>query len=238
MSDNEFSELQAVDFALGAYIARAFDGLNPNTGPKQWREFLTRATNKKIFREESDTPSEFLKNLASSGKTETIIDGIKYRLPQVPVAYYYRKPGMTNGDERIFPIITGTTDGTKVLTLMLSPIVLDYHLVFAAWDTLSLDKLQLAWYQYVAQKTRFTVQYEIVGEAFDILAAVHDPKTLIFTDISIPKADGRLFAVDTILTIESSVLFGAEVLPAARPPITIEGSWKGYSCIHGDGFIG
>jgi hypothetical protein len=233
--DNEFSELQAVDFSLGAYIMGAFEGLNQNTGPKQWREFLTRATNKKIFREESDTPSDFLKNLSSSGKTETVIDGVKYRLPSVPVVYYYRKPGMTNGDARNFPVLTVTTDGVKKYDLTLSPLSLDYHLVFAAWDTLSLDKMQLAWYQYSIKKTRFTVQYEIAGEAFDVPSAMHDPKTLMFSDISIPKTDGRLFAVDTLLTVDTSILFGAEVFPPDE--IIIDGTWGGYSCVPGRGYI-
>ncbi len=227
--DNEFSELQAIDFSLGAYIMGAFEGLNPNTGPKQWREFLTRAVNKKIFREETDTPAEFLKNLSSSGKTETVVDGVKLRLPQLPVTYYYRKPGMTNGDARNFPNKVVTTDGTKLFDITMSPLVLDYHIVFAAWDKLSIDKMQIAWYQYVIKKTRFTIQYELAGEAFDVGAAVQDPYTIMFSDISIPKTEGRLFAVDTLLTIGTSVLFGAEVSPPQI--ITIEGSWGGFACI-------
>jgi hypothetical protein len=227
--DNEFSELQAIDFSLGAYIMEAFEGLNPNTGPKQWREFLTRAVNKKIFREETDTPAEFLKNLSSSGKTETVVDGVKLRLPQLPVTYYYRKPGMTNGDTRNFPKKI-VTNGTKLFDITMSPLVLDYHIVFAAWDKLSIDKMQIAWYQYVIKKTRFTIQYEIAGEAFDVSAAVRDPYTIMFSDISIPKTEGRLFAVDTLLTIETSVLFGAELSPALYPnQITLEGSWGGFA---------
>jgi len=230
--DNEFSELQAVDFALGDYIAGAFAGLNPAVGPKQWREFLARAPNKKIFREDSDTPADFLKNLSASGKTEVVVDGVKKRLPSVPVCYFYRKPGMTNGEGRNFPHRVVTTEnGAKVFDMTVSPLSLDYHLVFAAWDKLSLDKMQLAWYQYVLKLSRFTVQYEMMGEALEVQAVVADPKTIMFADISVPKTDGRLFAVDSTLTIETSILFGAEVTPATHPAaVVIEAVWGGFSC--------
>lgn len=229
---NEFSEIQAIDFALGAYIVGAFTGLNPETGPKQWREFLTRAPNRQIYREESDSPDEFLKRLASSGKTETTLDGVKSRLPNVPVVYYYRKPGMTNGEGRNFPSRTVTTeDGSKSFVLTVSPLDIDYHVVFAAWDKLSLDKMQLAWYQYIIKMSRFPVQYELAGEALEAVAVVTDPKTIVFTDISIPKESGRLFAVDSLLTVETSILFGAEVTPRTHPTaIRIEGVWGGFSC--------
>jgi len=230
--NNEFSELQAVDFALGAYIVGAFTGLNPDTGPKQWREFLSRASNKKIYREDADGPDEFLKRLSSSGKTETIIDGVKNKLPQLPVVYFYRKPGMTNGEARNFPSrIVTTEDGTKRFELTVSPLSLDYHIVFASWDKLSLDKMQLAWYQYVIKLSRFTVQFEIAGEALEVPAVVNDPKTIMFADISIPRTEGRLFAVDSTLTIETSIFFGAEVTPATHPTeVSIDGVWGGFSC--------
>ena len=233
MSTNEFSELQAVDFALGAYIVGAFSGLNPATGPKQWREFLTRENTKRIFRDDVDSPAEFLQRLSASGKTETVQDGIKSRLPQLPLVYYYRKPGMTNGEGRNFPSrIVSTDDRTKIFELTASPLSLDYHIVFAAWDKLSLDKMQLAWYQYVIRQSHFDVQYELGGEALEVLAAVNDPKTIMFADASIPRTDGRLFAVDSTLTIDTSILFGAEVVPPAPPPssVTIVGEWAGFSC--------
>ncbi len=221
MSDNEFSELQAIDFALGAYIAGAFSGLNAVKGPKQWRDFLSRENNKRIFRDDSDGPSEFLQHLSSSGKTEKTVDGVKSRLPQLPVAYYYRKPGMTNGEGRNFPgRVVRLEDTLKAFDLTLSPVELDYHLVFAAWDKLSLDKLQLAWYQYVIKNARFEVQYEIAGEPFPVGAWVGDPKTVVFSDASIPRTEGRLFAVDSTLTVQTSILFGVEVTPAANPTLS------------------
>ena len=232
MGDNEFSEIQAVDFALGAFIAAAFAGLNPATGPKQWREFLTRDVNKKIYREEVDTPSDFLTRLASTGKTETVLDGVRSRLPQLPVCYYFRKPGMTNGDPRNFPSRAVTSeDEAKIYTLTMLPLSLDYQIVFASWDKLSLDKMQLAWYSYLVQTNHFTVQYELAGEALEVSAAIDDPKTLVFSDLSIPRTDGRLFAVNSNLTINTVILFGAEVSTATHPThFTIEGVFGGYSC--------
>lgn len=230
---NEFSEVQAVDFALGAYIAAAFAGINPDTGPKQWREFLTRANNQRIFRDDADGPAEFLQHLSQSGLTETTkATGQKIRLPQLPLIYYYRKPGMTNGEGRNFPRRTVRIDDIdKIFDLTLSPMELDYYLVFAAWDKLSLDKIQLAWYQYIIQHNHFTVQYELAGEPLEVGAAISDPKTIVFTDKSIPRTDGRLFAVESTTTVQTSILFGADVTAyVPSTTVTIVGQWLGYSC--------
>ena len=60
---HETSELQGVDFALGAHIAGALEVYNPNSGPKGWRDLISRPVSQQIFRSDVDTPAEFINHL-------------------------------------------------------------------------------------------------------------------------------------------------------------------------------
>jgi len=230
----ELSELQAIDFALGAHIVGAFTGHNKMAGPKQWREFLTRADGKKVWRTEADSPSDFLKQLAASGKNEAIVNGKIVNLPPLPCVYYFRKPGMSNGaDNRSFAMKNVWDDNLlNAYSLTRLPVILQYTLVFAAWDKPALDKMQLAWYAYLLNHKRFVTPVGIDGGVFDVPAWILDPKTMMFADISIPKGDGRLFAVEATVEIETMVLYGNDItesLPTGNA-VTLEGVWLGYSC--------
>ena len=228
----ELSELQAIDFAFGTHIVGAFAGLNAATGPKQWREFLTRADGKKVWRTEADSPADFLKQLAASGKNQATVNGKLVNLPPLPCIYYFRKPGMSNGaDNRSFATRTVWNESLeKSYRLTRLPLILQYTIVFAAWDKPSLDKMQLSWYAHVASDhKRFVVPMAIAGgEPFDVQAWILDPKTMVFTDISIPKADGRLFAVESVTEVETMLLYGDAV--TVPTTYTIEGVWHPIAC--------
>jgi hypothetical protein len=215
MAGNETSELQAVDFALGAFMSDAFQGHNTLDGPAQWREFLSRARNKQIYRHDFDTPQEFMGSLTGArGNEKTLTGGAKLNLPSLPVMIYCRKPGFTNGEDY------AAVKGKRVWDLALEngyqirplPLVLTYKLAFLAWDKLTLDKLQLAWYAYIAWHNMFLVTYRIGTDTFDTVGIIRGNKAVIFSDASIPGKEGRLYIVETPLEVATQVLFGQGVV--------------------------
>ncbi|MBF0121265.1 MAG: hypothetical protein HQK79_20720 [Desulfobacterales bacterium] len=221
-NNNESSEFQAIDFALGAHIVKAFDGLNPNSGPKQFREFLTRPANKKIYRYDAGTPKEFINELRSSRKseisleTQDILSHKIVNLPTLPVVVYFRKSGFLNNDDRgsiMQDKIVWDDNLLRSYNLTILPVTQDYKLWFLAWDKLSLDKLQISWYAYVSkpENKRFNVLYRIGKDDFEICAAINDPKSFMMSDISLSHDDGRMFGVETTLTIVTQILFGESV---------------------------
>ncbi len=215
---SEFSELQAVDFGLGAHVAAAFQGL-ADVGTKEWREFLKRPANRKVYRHDSEGPQEFIHALMAARKAEVSvpITGERVNAAELPVVYYFRKPGLTNSDE------TKPNRGryswndlkTKALNLMMMPLSLDYQLYLLAWDKPTLDKMQLAFYAWATLHDKFVCKYRIAGEILDVKAFVQDHRTVTFTDASQAQDGNRLYAVTMPITINTQVLAGAEALPPA-----------------------
>lgn len=228
MSGNETSELQAVDFALGAFMSDAFQGLNTEDGPAQYREFLGRARNKQIYRHDFETPAEFVDKLRATKSNQKIVSGSSQNIPGLPVMAYCRKPGLSNGEDM------AQTKGKTRFTLALDqayelrplPLTLTYKLAFIAWDKLTLDKLQLAWYAYIAWHNVFTVTYQIGDDLFDTSAIIRENRSILFSDASIPAKEGRLFAVEADLEVVTQVVFGEAV--TVPDPITLTGVHVGY----------
>lgn len=217
---NEFSELQAVDFGLGSYIAAALSGLNDQAGPKEFREFLGRPTNRQIYRHDAGTPAEFLKAYRSAKAAEKTIAGAKVNVAELPLVYYFRKPGLTNGIDKEatrrgrLMFSEGEAGLENAYKFMVLPLVLDYRLFFLAWDKPTLDKLQLAWYAYTSRNDKFTCRYQI-GESdrFEVPARLLDHKSLLCADESVPPGQdmSRVYAVSTGMQIGTDVIFGADV---------------------------
>jgi len=217
---NEFSELQAVDFGLGAFIAAAISGLNDQAGPKGFREFLGREANRQIYRHDANSPAEFLKAYRGAKAAEKTTAGAKTNLVELPLIYYFRKPGLTNGADKEmtrrgrFMFSEGQAGPENAYKFMVLPLVLDYRMYFLAWDKPTLDKLQLAWYAYVVRHDKFTCRYQI-GDAdvFETSAFLVDHKSLLCSDESIPPGQdmSRVYAVLTGMQIATDVIFGAGV---------------------------
>jgi hypothetical protein len=212
-NDNiEISELQAVDFALGTFIAKAFAGQR-NAGSKEWREFLTRPIKEQIYRGDHDDPAEFVKALQKATGQST----------QFPVVYYFRKPGFTNSDNNKGTRSKAVTNGGKSFDLITLPISLDYRFYLLAWDKPTLDKMALAWYAYIcAKNAEFAVKYQVDSEVFAVSAVVADNRTVTLSDITPPSTEPGIrhpfHGVMTGLTINTQILQGA---PVPAPPDTI-----------------
>jgi len=233
---NEFSELQAVDFALGAFIAGALSGLNDQAGPKAFREFLSRPVSRQVYRHDADSPAEFVKAYRAAQAAQSTAAGAKLNPLELPLIYYFRKPGMTSGDGREVTrrgkfMFAELEDGTlgNAYKFVVLPLTLDFKLYFLAWDKPTLDKLQLAWYAYSALNDKFPCLYQI-GETdtFEIPAYLLDHKAPLFADESIPPGQdaSRVYAVSTGLQIATDVIFGAGAI--APEEITINGALTNY----------
>ncbi len=227
MSGEQFSELQAVDFALGAYIAQAFTGL-AEVGTKEWKEFTRRPVSRKVYRSDKDSPQEFFRALLASRKAEktTAVTGELKNSPELPVVYYFRKPGMTNSDNNK-PIKAGVfwNEGlTKAFDLISMPISLDYQVFLLAWDKPTLDKMMLAYYAWQTRHDKFACMYGLAtaptvpeglpgGEVLEVNAYIQDHRTITFTNSSAVDKDNRLYAVTMPISLNTQVLAGAEVVP-------------------------
>lgn len=213
---NELSELQAVDFAVGEFIAAAFDGFSLTTGPKEWREFLGRATAAQVYRHDAASPGDFLKALQSSRKAETGPANNKQNTPPLPAVYYFRKPGFSNINDRSKQLrgrISWSEDLARAYSIRALHLDLDYTIVFTAWDKPTLDKLCMAWYSYIVTHDTAKAKYLIGTDVMEVPVTVQDHCNLTISDSSEPAETGRLFAATTNYTMHTMVLFGAEVTP-------------------------
>lgn len=234
---DEITELQAVDISLGGVFAAAYDGLGA-TGPENYKRFCSRPIAEKIFRTQVDTPDELVRKIAASKKGQgrtSIPPTPGDHLPDLPVIAYYRRPGMTNGDEyaRIVEKVMYEETLTKQFRITICPVALDYTMIMASWDKPTLDKLQIGWYAHMVKShrrgTRFVVPYILDGSPFELAAWLTSPKSLLFSDASLPMAEGRLHAVSTGLTVVSYVLVGQSV---SIPEFDVWGIARNY-ILHG-----
>lgn len=229
MGNSEVTELQSVDFALGATIATSFD-LMAQKGPKDYLKFLAKPNKERFFRADHEDAGGLARKIsnAEKGRGYSEEPPILKNKPSLPVVAYFRKPGMSNGDiiPNQFNKTFFTEDLIRAFKLSVLPITLEYSMTFAAWDTLTLDKMQLSWYNFITQParstSRFIVPTKIEEDIFETPANFVDPKVVLFSDTSPPKSDfGRIYSVSTDFTINTSVLVGE--LVTVLDQITIEG---------------
>lgn len=219
-TSNELSELQAVDFAVGSFIAEAFTGLSLTTGPKEWREFLGRTKSAQVYRHDAATPGDFVKALQASRKAETGPTTQKSNAPKLPAVYYFRKPGFANVNDRSknrTAKYAMNDDMTQAYSLKVLYLDLDYTIVFTAWDKPTLDKLCMAWYAYITGNDKTVAIYQIGEDLFEAPVFFADNCNLTISDSSEPVENGRLFAATAPYNIQTQVIFGAEVpMPPAN----------------------
>lgn len=211
----DMTELQAVDFALGAVIASAFTGLS-EVGPANYVRFLQRPVVEKIYRTEHADAKELLDKITSDRIGSSSGADAQNR-PDLPLVGYFRKPGLTNGD---FIAVSGkrlrwSESLLNALHVATLPVTLDYSMTLAAWDKPALDKLCLAWYAKVAwlKRTRFIVPAKVGGEILDVPAALTTPKEILFSDASVLASEQRLYAVTIGLQIQTQVIVGEAIDP-------------------------
>lgn len=215
---NETSELQAVDFGLGRTIGAAFDGL-ATVGPTDYKEFIARETNKQVFRHDFDAPHDFISSYIGGRKGSRTVDGnTTANVLDLPLIVYCRKPGIKNEEDRggiIREKIRWDEPLENAFRLSVMPLTLEYRMMILAWDTLTLDKLQLAWYAYISDRKAsnhiFTVTYLIDSKPLEVNAFIKDTKAIETMDISLTKEEGRVFGVEQTLVVTSQILFGEAV---------------------------
>lgn len=221
---NELSEIQAVDFAVGEFISKAFDDLSLTTGPKEWREFLGRSASAQVYRNEAASPGEFVKALLASRKCETGVALNRQNATALPAVYYFRKLGYFNVNDRSKPLKGRYSAGdslSHIYNINALQLDVDYVISFCAWDKPTLDKMAMAWYAYIASHDSFPAVYRIGAETMSVPVTVADHCNLSLSSASEPIENGRLFAVTTNYTMHTMILFGAEV-PAPPDPVRVQ----------------
>lgn len=213
---DDITELQALDFSLGAVIAEAFSDLASN-GPANYKSFIERPVKEKIFRVEHEDAGGLVRKIANAAKGQNYSvepEPLKTK-PVLPVIAYYRKPGFTNGDEYATVLDKTMFDSSLLTAIKASvlPIAIDYSMTIATWDKPSLDKLQLAWYKFLVKNNRknvrFKVPVQIAGEIFETPAIITNANSVIFSDTSPMKQEvGRIYSVSTDFTIVSFAMTG------------------------------
>ncbi len=225
----ETSELQALDFALGASILSAFQNC-AYKGPANWIKFLQAEPKDKIFRIDHEDSLSLIKALENKEKTSS-------GKASLPVVAYFRKPGLTNGDLTANVVNKTMFDEQLSSSMRLSflPVAIDYSMTFAAWDMLTLDKMQIAWYAHMARNyraNRFIYPVMIDTEVLEVPVNFVDPKTVIFSDTSPPKQEaGRIYSVSYDFTVNTQLVVGEAV--TVPDPITVVGICSRYLCVNG-----
>lgn len=224
---NDITELQAIDFKLGEVIANSFDSL-ALSGPENYKEFLGRPIKEKIFRAEHEDAGGLARKISNAEQGKFIEPELIQKAPVLPVVGYFRKPGFSNGDDQARVMNKTVFDDRLLAAMKISvlPISLEYSMTFAAWDKLTLDKMQLAWYAYIVQhgrkNSRFMVPSLIGEDILEAPASFLDTKTVMFSNSSPEKSEvGRIYSVSTDFTINTQVIIGEAV--SVPDEITVHG---------------
>lgn len=211
----EASDLLSLDVCFGALLARSFDHMK-GAGCEGFVKFLQRTPKSRIARCDHEDTAHLLRRMAEAKKG---VDSQGNRVPELPIVAYYRKPGLTSGDDktRFYNKTMWNDEMSKAFGLTMLPIAVDYTVSFVASDKLTLDKMQLGWYGFIARAgrvtSRFMVPYRIDGEVIDVSASILDPKTVMFSDTSPARTERKLFSVDMTMTINTQVLMGEAITP-------------------------
>jgi hypothetical protein len=237
----EISELQNLDFSLGVHLSGAFTNFNPNYGPKQYQEFMSRPVSKQIYRCEQDEPAAFIRAIRTAEATAyTTSDGKRVGTSDLPVIYYFRKPGFSFGDtefkEAYRRLPAWSEDGTQAYETLMFPTVMTYQLKILSWDKPTLDTITLIMGAHLYESYIFNLKYAIDGyDITPIQAEIRDHRQIRFEDESLPAEEGRLWVVGTEFEVHTQILMGEAVtIPESA---TIQFITCGF-CLSPDGQTG
>lgn len=216
----EMSSLQGVDIALGVFLADAYTNHDGAKGPKAWQDFLTRPMNQRIYRYDPlDIPS-FLKVIKASGKmkkTDTAGNTVSERV--LPIIGYSRKPGISNADDP-FHIQSGwltTSHGGRIKTRM-TKVQVDYSVRWLAWDRNTIDVLVSAWARHIVKHGTFPSYFTAAGiELLEIDCQIQNHTTFSISDASVIQEGIRIYAGETIFTVETFITDNITLTPLPDP---------------------
>lgn len=215
----DLSELEAIDRAFGSRILNAYEVMDKNAGPWHFRQFMKKNDNQRVYRGEYDEPKAFIDGLRSYLK-QTQKEGDKvFNQAVLPAVYYYRTLDMATADPDAGNVVTNqvlwTADNTKSLNISMARMNLTYKVVFVAPDKATVQRLLMAWYFSISNIRngghRIPISFNISGESLDLSAQIIDPQTMSATNISLPKTDERLFAVECDYEVIAPVIYGQQI---------------------------
>ena len=207
-----YSTIQAVDFAIGRWIAEAFPIEVTPTGPKNWCDFAKRPIAQKIMRGDFDSATEVISSIESSQKQSHSSGKFKHNPASLPMIAYGRKAGISPSEADAGAIInTKTVEVLSMMDVQLVQVDIDYKMLFMAWDIPTIDQMQINWMFYAASHSEIPYKVEIQGEEVELNVRILDAKTPLFEDASIPAKENRLHAVMLALSARTYVMKGQKV---------------------------
>ena len=218
IQQNDLSELEAVDKAIGAHIVSCLNCLDSKCGSSHYRRFLQRNSHDQVYRGEEQDPKAFVRALKSHQKQEKDSDR-RLNKVELPLIYYYRSLDMMAADPDAGSVLQSAIgwddDLLQSYELAMAKVLLNYKVCFVAPDKATVQRLAMAWYFYVMNKKkgnhRFAVRYNIAGNDFDLPCIIQDPQTFSATNVSQEKIEGRLFALEVTLDVLTPILYGHSV---------------------------
>lgn len=205
-----YSTIQAVDFALGGYIAKVFPQKEVIHGAKNWQAFNRRPVKEKIMRGDFETVTEVMAAIESSQKQVSTNSKVKYNSVSLPMVAYGRKANISPADPDAGAIIKKTVKAEGDIELILAQIEIDYRIMLMAWDIPTLDQMQMAWMFYSAFHADLSYT-EVEGQSLELSARILDAKTPMFEDASISSKESRLHAVIIPIQVQTYVAQGQVV---------------------------
>lgn len=221
-----------MDFAMGHYIAGAYPQTQESKGPKNWVAFCKRPLKHKIIRGSFDTVEDTLSAIEKAKQDSKAAGNVHYNPVNLPIITYSRGRPVTPSDPDAASIQdrkvmeTLTVDENEIdrvaqfLKMQFIQVDLDYKVTFLAYDTLTLDQMQLNWLFYCVAYSRIKYSCEIDGEKIDLIGTIVDSKTPAFEDISLPSSANRVYAISFNLTLRTYVANGYRV--EVKDPISLE----------------
>lgn len=218
MSNGLYSatDLQSVDFCLGAAIGDCYRQINPDAGPAAYRRFVKRPVAEKIYYARNDDVQAALRKLFRHTDEAGAID--------LPAIIYYRQQGLSADMNNKIQIVdaarfvreeqAGGLDDAMRITMI--PVTLTYSLLFLAWDRASLDAMIIAWWAHIAplkrRHSRFLAPYVIDGERFEVGATINSPReVLTSSEEASDQPDKRLWGARTMCEVSTQAVYGAKV---------------------------
>ena len=183
-SNEDISDLEAVDFRLGKLLVDCFSDLAP-TGPAEWQRFIAREPKSKIFLAKNSDVQAVLRKLTQH-EDEPERGG-----PDLPVVVYYREQGIAPDSNQHPQVIRAVRfddqetiwDYDKAMRTTTIPITLTYSLLFLAWDRPTIDRMALAWWGHVIPLCRrhsgFSVQYKWNEDIVDVPCSINAPREIL-----------------------------------------------------------
>lgn len=213
----EMSSTSDVDAALANALLSVLDGVQvSDTRPsaKPLKQFLTRSARDRLKIGEFDDIEAFLRAMRAANGGRRDDESTSYsqiNRDALPVINLARSPGFQLHDNTIMTDdynVGGINNpaGQTVALLSVMPVEISYSIMVLAAEKETLSALTgiiTSWLRQFAAwgSTHFTAQTQVAGCDLTLECAIRDPKAVIVDDLTLPRAQERVYAASIPVTV-------------------------------------